>query len=586
MSKIYQSIFLALVLAFSSVIHFTYLSSGTPSWEKNLQIFGTKEKLDQYIKPMIELREKYYLGLSEMLDPSKSEENSKEIYKKIFLVHEQIPFFGQIPEWFILSRIRGYLIGVLSVDDQYPMKAISNLNPKKLDFNPNIYAAYGGFYYYTGGFFLLLGKFFKVISLTPDISYYFSHPEETQKMYQLMRSIGGFSFLATLLVIFFWIKSVFDLKTASFSTLTLALTPGIVPLSHGVKAHLYGAFLFTLGLYFFLKLLYEPHKKNFMVGAVFLGLCASSIITNLSVIVVVVLTEWAYQDWKFLPFIKSKRLWTGLMIVLGIYLLTNFYIFADIGGFKKTIWSLKEYTKSFDEYGKINLINGFIYLKYLLVNQVSWLGSPLFILGCASIIKKKYKPMIVCLLIMSLLLFVDMCTTRHYGINSKLIPIYSIFIGLGIRWLMENISGWRKIICLAYCLFFFFLSGLQTIFYLKLYKEPSNLSLAGQWINSNITQNETIGLVSAQLSQASSPPFHFLEYQLIHLPPAFQYVPNKNQRLPSYIITTEKEHPILNSNYKLIKSWLRLTKLFFIPFQSDTIFSGNIDLYIFKKELS
>src|SRR5947209_3717467 len=108
-----------LVLAAGAVLHFSYLTWGTPSWEKTFRIFPNREALEAHIGRILELREKYWNAFSEMVDPKRSDQVSREIYRKTFLIDEQVPPWAELPEDFVLERVRGTLIGVALSDEQH-----------------------------------------------------------------------------------------------------------------------------------------------------------------------------------------------------------------------------------------------------------------------------------------------------------------------------------------------------------------------------------------------------------------------------------------------------------------------------------
>ena len=56
------------------------------------------------------------------------------------------------------------------------------MNPARLNFNPHLFH-YGGCFIYTVGAALKIASFFNWVHLTPDLSYYFTHPEAMAKIY-------------------------------------------------------------------------------------------------------------------------------------------------------------------------------------------------------------------------------------------------------------------------------------------------------------------------------------------------------------------------------------------------------------------
>src|SRR4051812_7451163 len=90
------------------ILYFLYINWGTPSLRKNLQLFNNAEELQAAAPSIIELRNKYYSEVQNMLDPRRP---FKESYDKLFLSYKKNPLFKELPQSQVLERIRGYLIG-------------------------------------------------------------------------------------------------------------------------------------------------------------------------------------------------------------------------------------------------------------------------------------------------------------------------------------------------------------------------------------------------------------------------------------------------------------------------------------------
>jgi hypothetical protein len=104
------------------------------------------------------------------------------------------------------------------------------MNPLRGRFDPQVYF-YGGFYYDAAGVMLAAGKVLGLVSLSRDPAYYFTHPEETARMYALIRSLGGIALLLTAGLILWKFREELGPGSALAAAL-LVLTPLAVPLSH------------------------------------------------------------------------------------------------------------------------------------------------------------------------------------------------------------------------------------------------------------------------------------------------------------------------------------------------------------------
>src|SRR3989344_733346 len=180
-------ILLAVLLAFSAWIYLTHLGWGVPGMRKTLNVMGSVENLDRLVPEMLEQRRKYYEMMGNLFDTGKDVRQAHDT-----LTHRwDLPYFEPIPRDGVLDRMRNYLIGANASDEQITLVAIGGLNPKKLDFTPAPPAYYGVLYYYTAAAFLAAGKVLGWVSLSPGVEYYFTHPDETQRVYMLIRAVGG-----------------------------------------------------------------------------------------------------------------------------------------------------------------------------------------------------------------------------------------------------------------------------------------------------------------------------------------------------------------------------------------------------------
>ncbi|OGR99956.1 MAG: hypothetical protein A3G85_03305 [Elusimicrobia bacterium RIFCSPLOWO2_12_FULL_39_28] len=566
----------------SATVYFSNLGHGTPSLQKHLLIFRSLKELKLWIPKIIELRNQYYKGMGDLLNPNKP---FKETYDKLFLSHTTVLPFNELPQTLILDRIRGYLIGVMNSDEQNTMKAIGQLNPLKLQFNPGVNSFYGGFYYYSCGGTLIFAKFIGYISLKSNIDFYFLHPEETRRMYILIRSIGVISTLLTGCLLFFWIGNLNDYKNGLLSFLFFIFTPGLVPYSHFAKAHTYGMFLTFLGFYFAWKTIENPSKKNYLLSGLFLGCSAGSIITNLTVGSVLFFVEFGRNNWKFKPIFLNKKFWMSCIIFLGAYLITNYYIFTDFAGFQRFLLTIKEYLQGYDEsYGEFRFSQSMQFLKDMFTSQIHWSIFPFLVTGCiASAISDKlfFK---ICFHIFVFLLLMNILFTRHPGVNMRIMPLVAILSTFGCTRLLKCNFKLFKGVIYFYIFFTISISFLKSYFYSTFNQEPDHFFSAGQWTNSRIPKGETIGVMGGILSQVLFPPIYFLDYKLISIPLSLTQLSFTKENLPNYVISRSIDHPILQKYYEIAQSWVQPNEFLGIPFETKGIFSGHVDLFILKKK--
>lgn len=592
MRNLIAAIALVLALLFSIICHFSYLDGRLPSSKKVLQVVGNSDEMQKWVPKMIEQRKRYYSMVNNLLDKNQPFQESYNQISRRWIT----PPFTIIPQETILDMMRNFIIGVNVSDEQHTMNAVSGLNPKKLDFVPGPLRHYGGFYYYTAGGFLMFGKLMGWLTLNPNVEYYFYHPEETSRMYQLIRAVGGVSVLATILLLFFMMNRFYNLKIAVLTILFFVVTPLMVPISHLTKAHLYGMFWTTMGLYFCGLILNNERNKNvfshYCWAGITLGLSAGIIITNLLTLMILILAELIRQEWDVKKVLRNRNFGIAVLLFLLAYGLTNFYVYTEFSQFQRLIAAMNEY---FPALTSFQVSTWPLYLKGFCSEQFHWSVIPLFILGFIIGIKRKEKLILLCCLTFLILFIPNLLVLRHPPVNARIIPIIVIICGWGSVFIFEYLNGWRKMLFSIYIFLSIMLSGLQCYYYKTLHKTPSNLDQAGAWINSNIPEGSSIGVWGGGISPFDFPAIRFLNYKMIHVPHLSEWDSYniKLKDLPDYLIlpassnnkkSAFEKSMVLKQYYSNIKNWPSLDTLLGIQFSmSSWLNPGNGSIEILEK---
>ncbi len=579
----FTAVLIAAVLA-TAASYFRHLDWGTPSPEKHQQMFASPEELALAVPRMLELRSKYYSGINDMLDPNKP---FKEAFDGLFYSFKNNEAFAPLTRDQTLDRMRGYVIGVVNSDEQNTVQAIGRLNPFKLKFNPGLNTFYGGFYYYVCGAALFAGKALGQVELVPDLQYYFYHPEQTRRLYIIVRGVGVLAALLCAALMVFWLGRLYGWTFAWLAALFFLWIPLLIPYTHMAKAHALGMFLLFAGCYFLWRTWTNPGWANFLAGAALLGGSAGSIITNLTAGMAIFIFEWARNDWKLAPVFKNIRFWAACGLFFAVYGVTNYYVFAHYDQFQRNVLSLQEFTKGYgNTYGELRLSAWPPFLIDMFTNQVHWAVIPLLMTGFAAAFRKRDKLLIASFVLLAGLTAANLFTTRHPGVNVRALPFFALFCAAGIVYIWESFPK-LKFAAAAYAGLALFLSGAQTAFYLSMMREPSHLTLAADWINANAVKGESIGVVGGQFYQGGFPAIRFLDYRLVQFPapddPKAAASVHRGQ-LPDYVIWTQSRHPLLDAYYKEAAGWARPSAYLGLKFPSSVVATGNDSLYIFKKK--
>ena len=574
------------VLGFAAWSNLSYLGWGTPSARKDAQLFSSPQELESSIPRMLELRNSYYSSIQKMLDPSQP---FQETYDRLFHGQEEVRPFSPLSRDYCLDRMRGYLIGAMNQEEQNTMSTLSKINPLKGRFSPGVYNFYGGLYYYTCGAFLAAGKVLGLVSLNPDVAYYFTHPDETRRMYALCRLVGALSALLCAVLLAAWMGRKYGFWTGWLAALFFVCMPLLIPQSHRAGAHSYSMFLFLLGYFFCWRFHERPERRNYLLAGFVLGLCAASIITNLVTGIAIFLTEWARNHWSLSGTLRSKNFYLACAVYFLVYLALDFYIFLNYPEFKRMILAMKEYMATYGEtYGQLRLGNWLSFLADMFTNQMHWAILPALLAGLYRAATAKDSFLQVTAVLVLFFLLVNLAMTRHPGITERSFPLIAILCAQGVLLFWTGRPPAAKAAVAVYAALAVFLSGLQTVFYAALLREPSHLTQAGDWVNEHVPAGGSIGAVQGILPTMAFPPIRFLDYRMVFFPDAEQArtAAVEDSKLPDYVVTGVPDsfaNQVLQARYRLEKRWDRPRGMLGIPFPSKWVATGDVDLYIFRK---
>lgn len=125
----------------------------------------------------------------------------------------------------------------------------------------------------------------------------------------------------------------------------------------------------------------------------------------------------------------------------------------------------------------------------------------------------------------------------------------------------------------------------NSIFMLSLYVRKGNLTLAGKWINQNVPKYTSIGVPGGWFASDNFPPFEFLKYNLINIPPDFEIGDDNKLLLPEYLIILEDRKKFFQKSNmaKYYKEIYSLTRKFLgIKFDKGLVVTENQEIIIYK----
>jgi len=228
-------------------------------------------------------------------------------------------------------------------DEQYTLKMLANMNPKKFDFNPKNFV-YMPFYSYQIGFGIALGALLKYVHLTKDMFYYLLNPEEFARMYLAGRMVVSLLGTGIIFLIYLIGCSLFSKGVGLLSAATMSVIPLFVSISHFIKPDVPCLF-WSMMAFLFITYLYKSGRlKWYILSGIFIGLASGSKHYGIFLIVPLSLAHMLFlrDTGKFRPGnIFSREIFFSFISILFAFFCASPYILTDFDRFLRDVTWLK-----------------------------------------------------------------------------------------------------------------------------------------------------------------------------------------------------------------------------------------------------
>ncbi|MBN1913979.1 MAG: glycosyltransferase family 39 protein [Candidatus Omnitrophica bacterium] len=232
-------------------------------------------------------------------------------------------------------------------DEVNYLKGLSQMDPKKLDFNPHFFN-WGTWHYFELGLVMAAASLTGMVRLIKLKDFYYAHPWESAKLYLVGRFLSVFFALLTVYLVYRIGKRIFkNDRIALFSAFFMAINPAHILSSHYLKADTSVTFWITASLFFSLCLLDTGRLKYYILSGLFSGIAMSAqqngIFFAHTLFCAHILRELTFKP----PYPGIKRLfsgvklWAGYLFLVLSYLAASPYLYLSpaefMGGFKRII---------------------------------------------------------------------------------------------------------------------------------------------------------------------------------------------------------------------------------------------------------
>ena len=425
-------------------------------------------------------------------------------------------------------------------DDNIAIRAISNLNPYTLKFDPQQYI-YGGGFIYTGAVFIQLASWLNLVNAIPNKEYYLMNPEEFGKIYTVLRFMVVLFATLGIYMVFYITKEKFDYTIALLSWGIILVIPETQASARVIEPHLYVLPFFILSFYYILKSTEEDTRKNYILSAIFSGIT----IGTQSLGFYIIFAFFASLIINYKKQLINLRTTAKYFIMYAfvstcvVLLLNPFYI-INYRGFLENFY-----------YGSGNVI--FKSLKIWAHYQISWFLLILFI--CAILFHLfRYKKNIFSVISLACIIpaiFVYLGTNNIMQYIYSSLPLMAVLAAVMLRDIYSSIYGAKIIFYIVATVILFIISPLGHSVYYIFNFNVENRESAGEWINDNIPAESTIAMRYPP-TLWDGVPFKFYDYKVVDYTKI-----NKKQILPDAVILSNADLPeSIKIHYDLVKEYL------------------------------
>ncbi len=225
--------------------------------------------------------------------------------------------------------VRRYRLFSYQPDEMITLRALSQIKPGSLQFDPKLYQ-YGGLWIYPVGAMLKAAsiKWIGLIHLTPDLAYYLDHPEAFGRFYVVARLYSVLWGLIGVATVYSILKKLTaDDWMSAIGSLGFALLPVVVCMSHEAKPHLGGAVLMLLAIRAAMAFVESGSTRLALLTGVLCGAALGMVPTSLPVFLI--LPAMVLMR----PIGMGERVKLALLAGaagVGVYAITNPYVLINL----------------------------------------------------------------------------------------------------------------------------------------------------------------------------------------------------------------------------------------------------------------
>ena len=398
-----------------------------------------------------------------------------------------------------------YLIVPYAGDDAFTLKALKNLDPSKMDFDPDYYF-YGGGFIYTCAAVLFIADKLNLIELVNKVEFYLEKPNEIGKIYLLLRYLVIFFTSLGVLLLFIVSREIGGVFFSYLSSFLLLINPETIASSHAIEPHSFVLPFFLLAIFFSLKFLKIKRDLNLLLFGFFSGIAIGTQITSIYLVFI-----FFYIQYKNFSNQVGYRIITKEFIKYFLSLSIVFFIINPyfIINYHSVIENLFIGINNLDVNDQSNNFNKFwapyqISIFFLLLFMISIIYSYLFL-------KDEKIRLVLSLVIPSILIYFLLGQIMQYVYS--VLALFSLLSGYMIVKIFKKFTQKKKLIFACLFFGFFLVSTLARSYFYYINYSYDNKLLAGNWVNRNIEKGKVIS-IQFPPTNWNTIPFRYKNYKI------------------------------------------------------------------------
>ncbi|MGO8704628.1 MAG: ArnT family glycosyltransferase [Candidatus Brocadiia bacterium] len=395
-------------------------------------------------------------------------------------------------------------------DEYVFLKSLSAMKPSALKVFPGFFG-WPALQFYVSGVALKVSSWFGAVTLVRDMDFYFQHPEQAARLYEVGRIVTLLFAAGCIFVIWRTAGRLFGAAGGTAAALLLAVTPLFTINARYWTADVPMLFWISLAFLFSTHILAGGGRRWYVLGGIAVGLAAATRYQGAAAASLIAAAHWMRPadaeamagkpdagDWRERArrSFTSGDLWIAAAISLAVFLACNPYILARPGQFVQEFSG--ELKGSHDNWARFALDGAF--------SVVTGLGLIfLFAIFAASFLAAVRRDRAISFVLLGFglpaaVLFVGRPAMARYWMPVLPLPVLLAAWAFATvhRHGVERRKPGAIVAPLILLVIVLVAMGLQSFAFARLYSDPQcdTRTRAGEWIAKSIPAGTTIGVLS------------------------------------------------------------------------------------------